>query len=72
MAAWSAFESLAADVWTYAVNSRPDLFAIEMLRAFNESLPEGVSSRSIAIGVAAKHNFDLRNCIDLALRMRIS
>jgi hypothetical protein len=63
MAAWSAFESLAADVWTFAVNSRPDLFAIEMLRAFNESLPEGVSSRSIAIGVAARHNFDLRNCI---------
>jgi hypothetical protein len=71
MATWSAFESLSSDAWIYAVNSRSDLFAAKVLKAFNENLPEGMSSRSIPIGIAAKYDFDLRNCIGDIVGQRI-
>jgi hypothetical protein len=71
MAAWSAFETLAADLWTFAVNSKPDQFATKVLRTFNEGAPEGMSSRSIPIGIAAKYKFDLRHCIGDIISQRI-
>jgi hypothetical protein len=71
MATWSAFETLAADVWVHAVNSRPELFAARVLKAFTEGPPEGMSSRSIPIGLAAKYDFDLRNCIGDIVAQRI-
>lgn len=64
MALWSAFESLASDLWVYAVNSRPNLFAARVMKQFSESLQrQRLSSRSIPIGIAAKYSFDLRNHI---------
>lgn len=71
MATWSAFETLSADVWTFAVNSQPELFATKVLKAFNEGAPEGMSGRSIPIGIAAKYKFDLRNCIGDIVAQRI-
>ena len=71
MALWSAVESLASDVWICAVNLRPDLFAARVLRDFSEALPEGMSSRSIPLGIAARYKFDLRRCIGDIIGKRI-
>jgi hypothetical protein len=71
VAMWSAFETLVSDVWIFAINSRPDLFAVRVLQGFNELLPEGMSGRCIPVGLAAKYNFDLRHCVGDIIGKRI-
>lgn len=59
LAAWSAFESLATDLWIFAVNSRPSLFATKVLDGFHDNLPEGMSSKAIPLGILAKYRFNI-------------
>ncbi len=60
---WTAFESVATDVWILAVNRRADLFAVRVLDGFKENLPANMSGKAIPLGVLAKHRFDVKEHI---------
>lgn len=53
------------------MNHRPDLFALKVIKMFEERLPQGMSAKSIPLGIAAKYNFNLTNHIGDIIGQRI-
>jgi hypothetical protein len=68
--AWTAFECLAGDMWEVAVNEK----AIDLGHPAFQHLPqdsignEGITTKNVAIGILARHGFDLRNALGTVLR----
>jgi hypothetical protein len=58
---------MATDCWVAAINASPIPLAQRVLAALPEE-PGSISSKQIPVGLAAKYNFDLRNCLGTVLR----
>jgi hypothetical protein len=58
---WTAFECLAKDLWVVALNSRPIDLAHRTFGSVASDEPhDGLSGKSISVGLLARHGFDLR------------
>ncbi len=68
-ASWTALECIAADCWVAALNTSPIPLAQRALSSIPEE-PQEISSKQIPVGLAAKYNFDLRNCLGTILRSK--
>jgi len=70
---WTSFEVFAAETWKLFVNKHPEVLTrARMQEAFRESSTEGLSARSISVGILSQHGFDLRNCMGDLLATRIN
>lgn len=63
--AWSAFESMAGDLWEQALNLNPEDLA-QLKRGKNDN----AQSKSIELDIIKFHKFDLRNKMGTILRCR--
>jgi hypothetical protein len=66
---WTAFECVASDAWEVALNNGSPSLAQRAVSTVPEE-PGEISSRQIPFGLAAKHNFDLRNCLGSVLKQK--
>lgn len=67
-ASWTAFECVAKDSWTAALNVRPRKLGQKTIQEIgSDILNDGLSARSISVGLLAKHGFDLRNSLGTLL-----
>lgn len=67
ISAWSAFEFLATDLWVSAVDDGPQRLAQSAFSNLEENGSD-ISSKQISVGLAARHGFDLRNCLGSILK----
>lgn len=68
---WTCFECLASDLWVAALNAEPRRLAQRVLGSMESDLEEdGISARHLSVGLAAKHNFDLRHCLGTLLEVK--
>jgi hypothetical protein len=67
---WTAFECLAADLWVDALNSEALLLAQRAISSIETQEPGEISAKQIPVGLAARHGFDLRNCLGTILRTK--
>ena len=65
---WTAFECLAGDLWTASVNARPSAVMREILDDTDGPHPDGMTSKSISVGLLARYNFDLRSHMGTILK----
>jgi hypothetical protein len=66
--AWTAFECLAKDLWVVSLNSRPINLAHRTFRSVTDDSPfDGLSGKSISVGLLAREGFDLRSCLGTLL-----
>lgn len=66
---WTALECVAADCWVTALNQSPTPLAHRAIASIpQESDVSEISSKLISVGLAAKYNFDLRNCLGTVLK----
>jgi hypothetical protein len=64
---WTAFETLAGDLWEAAVNAHPETLA--QMSANNRQLPgEKQERKSVTIDALAKHRYDIKNKMGTILR----
>jgi hypothetical protein len=70
---WTCFEASIADAWIAAVNHDPKRFAFKVIQGLSDldSLPEGMSIKSIPLGLLARYGFDLSSRIGDVLSTRI-
>jgi uncharacterized protein involved in tolerance to divalent cations len=62
--AWTAFECLAKDLWVVALNSRPLNLAHPTFRSVtDDNVANGLTGKSISVGLLARQGFDLRCCL---------
>ncbi len=66
---WTAFECVATDCWEAALNRGHSSLARRALSTLPDE-PGEISSRQIPVGLAARHNFDLRNCLGSILKTK--
>jgi hypothetical protein len=60
--AWAAFETVAKDAWTVALNIRPLELGHPAFSKISESISlEGLGAKHVSVGFLAKYGFDLRN-----------
>lgn len=60
--AWATFECSAKDAWIVAINSRPmQLAHAAFVKLPDEPYVEGITGKHIAVGLLARHGFDLRD-----------
>lgn len=68
---WTTFECLCKDVWIAALDSGNTGLAQRALRGLpSDQVEDGISRKSIEVGVLAKHGFDLRHCLGTVLVAR--
>lgn len=68
---WTTFECLCKDVWVAALDSGNTGLAQRALGALSsDQVENGISRKSIEVGVLAKHGFDLRHCLGTVLVAR--
>ena len=66
---WTALECAASDCWVAALNQSPTPLAHRAITSMpQENEITEISSRQIPVGLAAKYNFDLRNCLGTILK----
>jgi len=65
---WTTFECLAGDLWANSLNQGTTLAQKVLTSLPNETDGSGLSRRHIEVGLAAKHNFDLRRSLGTVLR----
>jgi hypothetical protein len=62
MWAWAAFETVAKDAWTVALNIRPLELGHPAFSKISDSISlEGLGAKHVSVGFLAKYGFDLRN-----------
>jgi hypothetical protein len=67
---WTAFESLASDLWANSLNLATTLAQKVLTTVSNDTDGSGLSRRHIDVGLAAKYGFDLRGCLGSVLRSK--
>jgi hypothetical protein len=66
--AWTALECLAKDLWVVSLNSRPINLAHRAFQSISfDGATDGLTGRSITVGLLARHGFDLRSCLGTLL-----
>ncbi len=61
--AWTAFECLGQDLWVASLNAHPIDLAHRAFAKLAQVEGEGMSRRSISVGLLARHGFDVRNVL---------
>lgn len=61
---WTYFEATIKDLWISSLNNYPKIFLSNILKS-NSQLNEieGISGKNISIGLLAKYNFNISNCL---------
>jgi hypothetical protein len=65
---WTGFECVAADAWVAALNADPRLGQSALVAPAPAEMPEGLTNKSISIGLLGKYRFDLRRSMGTVLR----
>lgn len=68
-ATWTAFEVLVTDLWVEALNQQPTELAQHVLSSIPSSEgTDGISKRSVSVGLLARYGFDLRSSMGTVLK----
>ncbi|HET9136017.1 MAG TPA: hypothetical protein VFO76_05215, partial [Candidatus Kapabacteria bacterium] len=67
-ATWSAFETLASDLWATAINKNPNTFAIQV--AYSSQNEQSTGSRSVDITELAQYKFDVKAMMGTILKKK--
>jgi transcription elongation factor Elf1 len=76
LSAWTAFESLATDIWLTAVNKGPKQFAENVIKKPSKDtrgdgmVPQGGQEKSFSLSDLQQHNYDLREAMGDLLKER--
>ncbi len=58
---WTAFETLARDLWITAIDAAPVSIAHQTFKSLgDDEAADGITKRTVEVGLLAKHGFDLR------------
>jgi hypothetical protein len=60
---WTAFEATIKSLWAYSLDNYPKLFINEVLRHKGSTEVAGIDGKSISIGLLAKYDFNISNCL---------
>ena len=64
---WTAFETTIKTLWVYSLDNHPKLFINEVLSQKGSNEIIGIEGKNISIGLLAKYDFNISNCLGSVL-----